>query len=290
MCTNQFKKVEVVENKTPKNTIELGNIQIIGPNDEQPNDIVEIGKEENYFIKIEKIREYENIQKLIKAERKEKAIWNLNQLTYENEDEDKEKEINEQRRSALSAKFRESINIIPNKDKKREIIEEEEDDEEDAGEDNTWNDITTTSMSNHEYLHSIADEFKYIKSYRDVDIDQTSFNYKFKYQIELIFQIDIFDISNLFHKLSVLIQDYVIERLDSSDCIIARDVDNNFIKIELIKKLSTASELNNKITIDLKSIKIEHIENLKSIFNQLLDILFSYYPGISYLKQVSLNN
>ena len=52
MCTNQFKKVEVVENKTPKNTIELGNIQIIGANDEQPHDIVEIGKEENYVIKI----------------------------------------------------------------------------------------------------------------------------------------------------------------------------------------------------------------------------------------------
>jgi hypothetical protein len=285
MCTNQFKKIEAIESKTSKKTID---VEIIDANDEQQlSDVIEIGNEESYFIKIEKIREYENIQKLIRAERKEKAIWNLNQLTYENEDEDKEKEINEQRRSALSAKFRESINIIPNKDKKREVIEED-DKEEENGADNTWNDITVTSTSNHEYLHSLADEFKYIKSYRDVEIDQTMFTYIFKYHIDLIFQLDIFDISNLFHKLSVLIQDFVIERLDSSDCIIARDVDNNFIKIELIKK--SAIELNNKITIDLKSIKIEHIENLKSIFNQLLDILFSYYPGISYLKLISLNN
>ena len=134
MCSNQFKKVENdelknanEENRISRKTIEpkiVDNITLT--NDQQQfTDVIEIGNEEVYFIKIEKIREYENIQKLIKAERKEKAIWNLNQLTYENEDEDQEKAINEQRRSALSAKLRESINIIPNKEKQHEIIEEE---------------------------------------------------------------------------------------------------------------------------------------------------------------------
>ncbi len=179
--------------------------------------------------------------------------------------------------------------MIKEKEEEDEVFDEVEDDEENGDKAGvTWNNITT-SASNHDYSKSISDEFKYIKSYRDVEIDETMFKYKFKYHIDLIFTLDIYDINNLFFKLAVLLQDYVCERLDSLDCIIARDKENNFIKIELVKKF-TSIELNNKITIDIKTISMIQIENFKIIFKNLLDILFSFYPGIYYLKQVSLTN
>ena len=288
MCLNQFIRIENEFGSKKDEEVLIQN------EDQQPCDILEIGHEENYFVRLEKIREYEKIQMLIKAERKERAIWNLNQSTYENEDEDQEKAMNEQRRSALSAKLRESINIITKKEKQRETIDEEDTDEEEG----VWNDITTTSVANNDYLHSISDEFKYIKTYRDVEINEEPFNYKFKYHIELIFIIDnYYDTCNLFHKLSVLIQDYVSERLDANDCTIARDIENNFIKIELVKKFSSSNsiatptiELNNKILIDFKCINMKNVENLKLTFSNLIEILFSYYPGITYLKQVYLTN
>lgn len=291
MCSNRFKKIDQEVNQKKENldktvstkSVRTSNTEnatvtdkvqtttnITQSDNENDNtvDVIDDGKEENYFLKLDKIREFENIMKLIKAERKEKAIWDLNQYTYENEDEEEEKVQQEQRRSALSAKLRETINIIPSSKHQQDdkIIKEETEEEVEKaikqinGGNNktisndttdeatkTWNEITTNvhEISNHDYMRSFADEFKYIKNYNDVEIDETPFQYKHQYHINLIFPIDNqTDISHVFYKLSILIQDFVYERLDSNDCVIARDSDNNFIKIELIKKYSPISQAN----------------------------------------------
>lgn len=227
-------------------------------------------KEENYFIELDKYREYVNIVKLIKAERKEQEIWNLNQFnSYDTVDEEETKTRNELLRRSLSSKLRESINILNEELDENEKEQETQDEYLDKDE---------------EFLiNSIENEFKHIKSYHDVKLDMKKYTYTCGACLEYTFLID-FD-TNIFNKLSILIQEIVYERLDSSECIIARDNKNNFIKIE---NYYQSNQSNNKIKIEIKCTCKEERDDLCLKFNRFFEIIFSFYPGIIYLKKIEL--
>jgi len=228
------------------------------------------GNEEEYFVQLEKIYEYENIIKLINAERKEKQIWSLSLYKYDTEDDEADRKKTENLRTALSAKYRKSIKILR---EETESLNQETSQLE-------CDEVNDTTLLDNLFMNSIEQEFKHIKGYNDIKIDMKMFEYKHMQHIEIIFQID-FD-ANIFQKLSVVLHQLFYERIDSSDCIIARDVANNFFKIEL----QQSQPMLNKIIVDVKSIDKEHAVEIKQKFMSSLDILFSFYPGLIYLKQV----
>lgn len=87
---------------------------------------------------------------------------------------------------------------------------------------------------------------------------------------------------HLFHKLSCLVQDLFNERFDWSDTIIARDCQSNFFKLQLFEEFNS-----NKILIEIKSSNLEDLKRLKSQFLHKIDYLFSFYPGLLLIKNVT---
>lgn len=80
---------------------------------------------------------------------------------------------------------------------------------------------------------------------------------------------------NLFYKLSCLIQSFVNERFDWNETIIARDCDDNFLKIQLVPDKDS-----NKLRIEIKSKDIACLNRLKYHFIDLIKYLFDFFPGL----------
>jgi hypothetical protein len=83
--------------------------------------------------------------------------------------------------------------------------------------------------------------------------------------------------NNMFFKLSCLIQENVNERFDWKDTVIARDIGNNFFKLQLISDLNNQS---NKIIIEIKSKENDQLDLLINQFMDKIEYLFEFYPGI----------
>jgi hypothetical protein len=139
----------------------------------------------------------------------------------------------------------------------------------------------STASSTSGYMHLIAKEYNHIHSYKDVIIDMANFMYKTWCTIEYAFHVN-FDM-NIFYKLLVIIQQFIYERVDATDCVLARDINNSIIKIEY-KKLEPKL---NKIIVSIKSLNSDDLNRIKSNFDDAFDVLFSLYPGIVHLKQSS---
>jgi hypothetical protein len=81
-----------------------------------------------------------------------------------------------------------------------------------------------------------------------------------------------------FNKLAALMQHFVLERFDWRDVIVARDEDENFVKVrfeEVGKKCS-------RIQVEIKYADPTSMLELKSMLAQAVENLFEFYPGLYY--------
>lgn len=81
-----------------------------------------------------------------------------------------------------------------------------------------------------------------------------------------------------FNKLSSLIQSVCFERFDWSDCIIGRDLNDNFFRIMYEKVDRVCS----KILIEIKYLDEKHMSELRDKFVQAINVLSDFYPGLYY--------
>jgi hypothetical protein len=119
----------------------------------------------------------------------------------------------------------------------------------------------------------------YIDSIREFEFkDESAFieKYKRKYFIEIstIFKFDYY----FFNKLSSLMQDFVLERFDWNDVILARDLNENFFKIHFEKVEKVCS----KIVVEIKYAEVSHLIDLKKKFVAVIENLFEFYPGLHF--------
>lgn len=90
--------------------------------------------------------------------------------------------------------------------------------------------------------------------------------------------------SNLFSKLSVLIQEVSFERFDWCDTIIGRNLDDTCFKIQLLSQQDNI----NKIRFEIKATDLEFLNKFKQQLMNLISFLFSFYPGLYFYKEYTV--
>ena len=98
-------------------------------------------------------------------------------------------------------------------------------------------------------------------------------NYKFGRTVQCtsLFRLD----SHVFFRLSALVQNMLSIRFDWQDTIIARDLEWNCFKIQLMNEAGSQS----KIKCEIKSISLSELEVSMGKIEEIITQLFSYYPG-----------
>ena len=106
--------------------------------------------------------------------------------------------------------------------------------------------------------------------------------YKFAQTLQCIslFRLD----SHVFFRLSALIQSMLSIRFDWQDTIIARDLEFNCFKIQLMNEADSQS----KIKVEIKSISLSELEMSIRKIDDIMTQLFSYYPGSHFDLELDL--
>ncbi|CAF0705124.1 unnamed protein product [Brachionus calyciflorus] len=108
------------------------------------------------------------------------------------------------------------------------------------------------------------------------------YKYKGLYEINSIFKIE----RHFFNKLSILLQEFVYERYDWDNVVIARDLYGNCFRLRYSSEINTDEEYGIKIEILCADLKF--LNEFKENFNVILEKLMVYYPGLCLTKKFTL--
>ena len=90
---------------------------------------------------------------------------------------------------------------------------------------------------------------------------------------------------HLFARLAVLVQEIAYERFDWTDAVVGRNVRDACFRIRLLHECERRNA--SRIKFELKALESEHLEELKKQFLNIIDIVFSFYPGLFFDLVVS---